>query len=118
EEFRALDRDLIRRNAERVALAADALRPQAPQAIPGSEVAALMREAHKKARHLPIRRLFEEIANLLLQLKPCLLMSPLSVSQFLQPEKVFDLVIFDEASQILPEDAIGAVYRGKQVVVT
>src|SRR5262249_38284437 len=56
---------------------------------------------------------------LLLQLKPCLLMSPLSVSQFLHPEKIhFDLVVFDEASQILPEDAIGAIYRGDQVVVT
>jgi hypothetical protein len=119
EEFRALDRQLIRVNALRVALAADARRPQAPQAIPGSEVALLMREAHKKARHLPVRRLFEEIPDLLLQLKPCMLMSPLSVSQFLHPEKVqFDLVVFDEASQICPEDAIGAVLRGKQVVVT
>src|SRR5439155_12865476 len=100
-EFRELDRQLIRNNAQRVALAADARRPQAPQAIPGSEVAVLMREAHKKSRHLPVRRLFEEIPDLLLQLKPCMLMSPLSVSQFLDAGKVhFDLVIFDEASQI------------------
>jgi very-short-patch-repair endonuclease len=119
EEFRELDRKLIRLNAERVGRLADAQRPQAPQAIPGSEVALLMREAHKKARHLPIRRLFEEMPSLLLQLKPCLLMSPLSVSQFLHPEKIhFDLVVFDEASQILPEDAIGAIYRGDQVIVT
>src|SRR5262249_22848799 len=118
-EFRDLDRQLIQGNAQRVALAADARRPQAPQAIPGSEVAVLMREAHKKARHLPVRRLFEEIPGLLLQLKPCMLMSPLSVSQFLDPARVqFDLVVFDEASQICPEDAVGAIFRGKQVVVT
>jgi hypothetical protein len=119
EEFRELDRQLIRVNALRVAQAADARRPQAPQAIPGSEVALVMREAHKKSRHLPVRRLFEEIPDLLLQLKPCMLMSPLSVSQFLHADKVqFDLIVFDEASQICPEDAIGAVLRGKQVVVT
>jgi very-short-patch-repair endonuclease len=119
EEFRELDRKLIRLAAQRVTQLADGRRPQAPQALPGSEIATLMREAHKKSKHLPLRRLFEEIPNLLLQLKPCLLMSPLSVSQFLHPEKIqFDLVVFDEASQICPEDAIGAIYRGKQVVVT
>jgi superfamily I DNA and/or RNA helicase len=54
-------------------------------------------------------------------LKPCLLMSPLSVSQFLpgDPAKMpFDLVVFDEASQLLPEDALGAIHRGRQLVVT
>jgi superfamily I DNA and/or RNA helicase len=51
-------------------------------------------------------------------LKPCLLMSPLSVGQYLDPARLrFDLVIFDEASQVLPEDAIGAIYRGSQLVV-
>jgi len=45
-------------------------------------------------------------------------MSPLSVSQFLDPEHMrFDLVIFDEASQIRPHDAVGAIFRGDQVVV-
>src|SRR5207247_606398 len=55
------------------------------------------------------------------QLKPCMLMSPLSVSQFLpaDPSKLqFDLIVFDEASHILPEDAIGAIYRGNQLIVT
>jgi very-short-patch-repair endonuclease len=119
EEFRELDRRALPINAQRVALAVDARRPQTPQALPGSEIALLMREAHKKTQHLPVRRLFEEIPDLLLLLKPCMLMSPLSVSQFLQPDKVhFDLVIFDEASQILPEDAIVAIYRGKQAVIT
>jgi superfamily I DNA and/or RNA helicase len=44
-------------------------------------------------------------------------MSPISVSQFLPPDSKFDLVLFDEASQLVPEDAIGAIYRGKTVVV-
>ena len=48
---------------------------------------------------------------------PCLLMSPISVSQFLPSDAKFDLILFDEASQIVPEDAIGAIYRGKTSVV-
>jgi hypothetical protein len=81
------------------------------------EIRVLTYEAHKKKRHLPIRALLSRMPKLLTVLKPCLLMSPLSVSQFLDPEKIgFDLTIFDEASQILPEDAIGAIYRGRQLV--
>ena len=118
EEFRDLDRDLLRGNAQRVAQAAAACKPNGAEESAGKEVALLMREAHKKTRHLPVRRLLEEIPDLLLRLKPCMLMSPLSVSQFLDAAKVqFDLVVFDEASQIRPEDAIGAILRGKQVVV-
>jgi very-short-patch-repair endonuclease len=85
---------------------------------PGGETAVLFREANKKRRHLPIRQLFAQVPSLLMRLKPCLLMSPLSVSQFLNPELCrFDLVIFDEASQICSEDAVGAIYRGQQLVV-
>jgi hypothetical protein len=119
EEFRDQDRRLIQQAAARVAAQAQARVPQAEDAAPGSELAVLLREAHKKARHLPIRLLFEQIPELLPRLKPCLLMSPLSVSQFLPPDKMtFDLVVFDEASQITPEDAVGAIYRGRQVVIT
>ena len=67
---------------------------------------------------MPIRTLFQKIPNLLVKLKPCLLMSPITVSQFLPAESnKFDLVLFDEASQIVPEDAIGSIYRGKTLVV-
>jgi superfamily I DNA and/or RNA helicase len=62
---------------------------------------------------MPIRTLLQKITNLLVKLKPCLLMSPISVSQFLPSDAKFDLVLFDEASQLVPEDAIGAIYRGK-----
>lgn len=59
-----------------------------------------------------------ETGELIQVIKPCFLMSPLSVSTFLDTESVkFDTVIFDEASQIFPQDAIGAIYRGKQLIV-
>lgn len=67
---------------------------------------------------MPIRKLFHEIPNLLLTLKPCLMMSPLSVSLFLEADTYqFDTVIFDEASQVCTENAIGAISRGKQVII-
>lgn len=83
-----------------------------------SEVGTVQREAKKKTRHLPLRKLFEKTPTLLPLLKPCLLMSPLSIAQYLPPEgEVFDLVIFDEASQIATHDAVGAIARGKQVII-
>jgi very-short-patch-repair endonuclease len=84
----------------------------------GTEIHILMRESEKRRKILPVRKLFEKIPNLLLALKPCLLMSPLTVSLFLDPELYqFDTVIFDEASQVCTENAIGAIYRGKQLIV-
>ncbi len=82
------------------------------------EVAILNKELNKKRNIMPLRKLFRMIPNLLMKLKPCLMMSPLSVSYFLETEAYhFDLVIFDEASQIFPEDAIGAIFRGSQVII-
>lgn len=82
------------------------------------EMGILLHELNKKRKIMPLRKLFRTIPNLLLKLKPCLMMSPLSVSYFLEAETYkFDMVIFDEASQIFPQDAIGAICRGKQVVI-
>lgn len=82
------------------------------------EVGILKRELSKQRRIMSLRRLFKEIPNLLTTLKPCLMMSPLSVSLYLQADGYkFDLIIFDEASQICTEDAIGAIIRGKQVII-
>lgn len=65
-----------------------------------------------------VRQLVEEMGPALTTLAPCLLMSPLSVAQYLPPDAaLFDLVIFDEASQITPWDAVGSIARGRQVVV-
>ncbi len=84
-----------------------------------NEAAALLRSEHnKKRRHLPVRTMFSRMPELILQLKPCVMMSPLSVSNFLcAGDCEFDLVIFDEASQLRTESAIGSIFRGKQVIV-
>lgn len=82
------------------------------------EMSILLHELGKKRNIMPLRKLFRTIPNLLLRLKPCLMMSPLSVSYFLEAETYrFDMVIFDEASQIFPQDAIGAIFRAKQVII-
>src|SRR5262249_49223932 len=76
------------------------------------------REAAKRTRHLPLRRLFHEAPEVMLALRPCWMASPLSVSQLIPGERpLFDLVIFDEASQVLPEDAVTSLLRGRQAVI-
>ncbi|MBI1763645.1 MAG: DUF3320 domain-containing protein [Acidobacteria bacterium] len=83
-----------------------------------NELVTIQREIRKRNRNLPLRQLFARAPQALLAIKPCLMMSPLSVAQFLAPKlHEFDLVVFDEASQIVPEDAVGALVRGKQAVV-
>lgn len=82
------------------------------------EIGILKREINKQRRLMPLRKLFNEIPNLLTALKPCFMMSPLSVSVFLEAQSYdFDMVIFDEASQVHTEDAVGAIMRGKQVII-
>ena len=78
----------------------------------------LAREINKKAKHMPLRQLFRRIPTVLTRLAPCVMMSPLSIAQYLPADaKPFDVVIFDEASQIPVWDAIGAIARGSQVVI-
>lgn len=82
-----------------------------------SELGILRRECEKKMRHKPIRQLLALTPTLAPQLKPCFLMSPLSVAQYLPPDAPpFDLVVFDEASQIPVWDAIGVIARGRQFI--
>jgi len=82
------------------------------------QVGTLRRECVKKTRHLPIRRLMEQAGAAVQAAKPVFLMSPLSVASYLPPGgPVFDLVVFDEASQVRPVDALGSVLRGRQLVV-
>jgi len=78
----------------------------------------LEHEVGKKTRHIPIRQLLKRASNALVALKPCFMMGPMSVAQYLAPGGIsFDLVVMDEASQIKPQDALGAVARGAQLVV-
>ena len=75
-------------------------------------------EIHRQRGHMPIRKLFKTTGETLQRIKPVLLMSPISVAQFLPPNSVeFDLLVIDEASQVRPEDALGLVARTKQIVV-
>lgn len=83
-----------------------------------TELALVLHEISKKTRHCRIRDLMNRAGAAVQALKPCFLMSPLSLARYIPSDKVkFDLVIMDEASQIKPEDAIGAILRAKQLVV-
>jgi superfamily I DNA and/or RNA helicase/very-short-patch-repair endonuclease len=82
------------------------------------EMALLRREMAKQRKLMPTRLLIANLPNLLPALKPCMMMSPLSVSTYLGSSNYeFDTVIFDEASQVRTEDAIGAIFRAKQAII-
>ena len=122
DQFRSLDRDAIRLSYTRIRQMrlGDPARPSAAtlDAPSSSELGTLLREVNKKKRHLPLRLLFSRIPTVLLRLKPCLMMSPLAVSTYLNTREIrFDVVIFDEASQVRPYDAISSMYRGRQLIV-
>jgi very-short-patch-repair endonuclease len=115
-DFQQLDGQLIRTGPDRLIARRNTTSPRRI-AITNSEVAILKTEAGKIRRHKPVRQLLAEIPTLLMELKPCLMMSPLSVSHYLTTAHRFDLVLFDEASQVPPQDAINCVYRGTQLIV-
>lgn len=77
----------------------------------------LKKEVTRKARFTPVRRLLQEVPDVILAAKPIWAMSPLQVSRLLPREQLFDVVIFDEASQVKPADAIPAILRGRQLIV-
>lgn len=77
----------------------------------------LIRHELNKKRRIPIRKLTERAFEALVELHPCWMMSPLAVSQYLPKKELFDLVIIDEASQLTPENAIGALIRSKQSII-
>lgn len=115
EEFRSLDLARIELARREVAAAHyDGI----PRNAAGGEMAVLRRELEKKRRHKSIRRLLKETGTAVLSIKPVFMMSPISVAQFLEPGGVtFDLLIVDEASQVSPVDALGAMARARQLVV-
>ena len=83
-----------------------------------SELAILQKAIKSGARGMSIRKLFDSIPNLLGRLCPCMLMSPISAAQYIDPSyPKFDLVVFDEASQLPTSEAVGAIARGENVVV-
>lgn len=117
-DFRALDDKFteLTKDLLRARLCADL--PSQESVSRSSEWGLLRHEMGKKTKHLPLRELITRAPDALTKLTPCLLMSPLSIAQYLPPASTpFDLVIFDEASQIPVWDAIGAMARGRQVVM-
>ena len=113
QEYQSLDRLLLQSASSTVINALNSRRPRTATGVAG----VIQREAQKKTRHMPVRKLLAETAAVTQRLKPCFMMSPLTVSQFLTSEISFDAVIFDEASQVLPADAVNCIYRGQQVIV-
>ncbi len=82
------------------------------------EVKTLVEEANKKRKLRSLRTLFKEIPKILTDLKPIIMATPMSVATFLEPGTFnFDCVIFDEASQLTLANALGAIYRSKQVII-
>ncbi|MFC4654789.1 DUF3320 domain-containing protein [Rheinheimera marina] len=89
-----------------------------PKKTAKGEMELVLRELGKKKRHIPIRKLLAEAGTVIQQIKPIFMMSPMSIATYLKQGALdFDLVIFDEASQIPAPDALGAMLRGKQVIV-
>jgi hypothetical protein len=118
-QFRQLDQELIELAKKeafyRLASQVPNLMQEASQK---SEVGVLQRAIRSGGRGISIRRLFGQISNLLPRLCPCMLMSPISAAQYLDPNrKPFDLVIFDEASQMPTSRAVGALARGSNAVI-
>lgn len=92
--------------------------PEPADVARASGFGVLKHELAKQRAHKPVRRLAEEMGKDFSALAPCMLMSPLSIAQYLPPDQdLFDIVIFDEASQITPWDAVGSIGRGRQLVL-
>ncbi|MER7751093.1 DUF4011 domain-containing protein [Kitasatospora sp. NPDC097643] len=112
--FRDVDHALAEHARIRVARTCDMNRPDVLSS-PGTRL--IQYEGKKKRQHKPVHMLLREAGEAALRVKPCFMMSPLTVSRFLPPDFTFDVVIFDEASQVLPQDAINCIYRAKALIV-
>jgi very-short-patch-repair endonuclease len=116
DEFRRHDTEHLAANRARVRRAA-AERLHAALDEHPMQARVIRKQAALRRRHLPLRRLLDQASDVLLSIKPCWAMSPLVVSQVLPPTRLFDVVIFDEASQVTPADAIPSIVRAHQVIV-
>ncbi|WP_166831715.1 DUF3320 domain-containing protein [Thalassoroseus pseudoceratinae] len=119
QDFRKLD-DLARETAASQALQAVAHQLPAPDSgVPRkSELGLLRHQMNLKRPSKSIREVISNMPETFGKLAPCLLMSPLSIAQYLPADQaIFDVVIFDEASQITTWDAIGAIARGQQTII-
>ncbi|MDB5920862.1 MAG: putative helicase [Massilia sp.] len=118
-EFRQADERFQKLSQQYIVAKLSGQVPSSAGIQPGadSELGRLRRELQKQRKHVPVRQLMQSLPTLLPKLKPCMLMSPLSVAQYLDPAHAqFDVVVFDEASQIPVWDAVGVIARGRQLV--
>ena len=119
DKFRQIDDEFQALTAKYIEAKVSGALPDQDNIIKKSGWGVLRRELQKTRRHKPVRQLLDEAPDVLTSLTPCFMMSPLSVAQYLPAHQaLFDVVIFDEASQITVWDAVGSIARGKQVVVT
>ncbi len=119
EQFKQMDAEMTNLTQKEIFCRLAARVPNfAKEAAQSSELGILQRAIRSGGRGLSIRRLFDQIPNMLPRLCPCMLMSPISAAQYLAPNcEPFDLVVFDEASQITTSKAVGALARGKNAVI-
>ncbi len=119
-EFKNLDKSILKINRKRIFHKINSNIPNIFGGAQGSQAQILAGEFTRKSGHLPVRKLLQKAGGLIKKIKPVFMMSPLSIAQYLDPtndELQFDVVIFDEASQVKPQDALGAFMRAKTAVV-
>ena len=121
-DFQNLDRKLMELTREKVA--SEVIQRPVPRGVRGvrvrehTELELIKHESGKQRRHVPIRQLLKRAGEAAKAMKPCFMMGPRSVAQYLDPGGItFDMLVIDEASQMKPADAIGAAARVSQVVV-
>ena len=119
EQYKRMDREWTQLSRQEVYCRLAAKVPNfTKEAAQSSELGILQRCIKSGGRGTSIRKLFDQIPNLLPRLCPCMLMSPISAAQYLDPKREpFDIVVFDEASQLPTCKAVGALARGKDAVI-
>ena len=117
--LKRLDQDLMELSKQEIFCRLAANIPDfSREAAKSSEIGILQKAIKSGGRGVSIRQLFRQIPTLLPKLCPCMLMSPISAAQYLDPERApFDLVVFDEASQLPTCKAVGVLARGKEAVI-
>ena len=111
EQYKRMDREwMLLSQQEAYCRLASRVPDFSREAASSSELGILQRYIRSAGRGVSIRRLFDQIPNLLPRLCPCMLMSPISAAQYLDPKREpFDIVVFDEASQLPTCKAVGAL---------
>lgn len=119
KEFQELDERVLRQNRSNlIGKRRDGLQQRLQVDSIKQQMLTLRRELMKQRKIMPLRILMKNCLEIILAIKPCFMMSPQTVAQLLDGQKAqFDLILFDEASQLPTEDAVGAIIRGKQLVV-